>query len=793
MDRVPTLLLALGLTACASAPPPSARVALDIVQREAGPDLAARTQPSNGVVELSVFIDAGARDAEPPQVAAVAAQLAAERAGEGVTGRVWPEGSELTLRCNTREVVACTLRLARGLSARAPSKAEVERLVARLSEARRAAAAADPGRQAERLALHALLGDHAAGLFPLGEARDDASVDAARVGAFLAAHYGPQRALLVSAGELSIEQLSAASTHAFKRSPRASDQRGGRPTLEGEPRVLAEVDARDSLAIALLAPNLQRASAVAAAVRARLRQQRLAREVRGHVFPLRGGAVALLRVDTGQPSRALRASGHELARIRIEGEPQLAPKSADDGLGALLHQAGLRWLVRGEVGASDLLELGGGVTVTGARADRTREEDPDDARRSAVTERMRAALDSGREAAEPELLGEHDAESARVSLHNGTRIHVVARSGERVAIAVRFEGGSAEEPPLLHGRAALLAMATATACAGRGPGALEERLTEIGASLEPRVDADSWGLLLTAPAERALAATQLAMDCAIDPWLARRHVTTARSRARTRLGGREGPRELRARVAEVLAPEHPGALAPWGSVDGVANASLDAVRDLAHRTQRGSGLSVGLVGPVEADTMAAMIARRAALLPARGDGRPTRSGSPAVPSAREPGGPPAEVLQPSFGLLLWRVETPRAHPAGAKAFAALMRDGLSRIPGVSTPWHDAGVTPSGGWAAVAVVGSPETVAALRTGLHPASNAIDRGRLAEASARAFARYEATRAVRSGRAGGEAEALARAPFLAPGEGASDAQAARALAEALAGSEAHFLPLR
>src|SRR5205085_7205086 len=77
--------------------------------------------------------------------------------------------------------------------------------------------------------------------------------------------------------------------------------------------------------------------------------------------------------------------------------------------------------------------------------------------------------------------------------------------------------GAEQDPVGQHGRSALLATLTATACAGLGPDLLHEALAELDATLEPRVAAESYGLLMRAPVERWQAALDLALRCARMP------------------------------------------------------------------------------------------------------------------------------------------------------------------------------------------------------------------------------------------------------------------------------------
>src|SRR5687768_3279072 len=104
-----------------AAPPTSLGLVRD--GHGAGPDVAHIAQPNGERLQLALWLDAGARDVEPPQIATLAAWLAADAAGADVEAEVFPDGIELTTSCRKRELAACLGRLQRGLSLRRPDPA----------------------------------------------------------------------------------------------------------------------------------------------------------------------------------------------------------------------------------------------------------------------------------------------------------------------------------------------------------------------------------------------------------------------------------------------------------------------------------------------------------------------------------------------------------------------------------------------------------------------------------------------------------------------------------------------
>jgi predicted Zn-dependent peptidase len=602
----------------------------------AGPEVAVVRTTGTDLVELGLFLDAGSRDAQPPQVATIAAWLAAE-AAPGVRSRVLPDGTEHVLACSREQLRACLGRLASVLEVRRVDPARFSGARARLIEARRRADAADPGRGADALALRALYGEAGLGLVPLGRPEDDAATDAPAVASFLAAHYGPARALLVVAGEVEADAVASELQTVLARAPMAGQAREAARAAPSDGGVAVDVASERALTLALAAPDLERAHAGAKALQARLTRDQVASELRGHVFELRGGALALLRGRAAEPAAAVEAASHELARLHSEGTEAQAGYTPDASVAALVRRLGARWLVQGGTQPDAEWKLGIGVLVAGGRADQPKAEDPDRALRERTLAALQSAFELGRAQAAPELQAQRDASALTATLDNGARIELRAQPSELVAVAVRFRPGAGADPPLWHGRAALLATLATSACKGLGPAQLGGELVALGARLAPRVDADSWGVLLLAPAAHWQAALALALDCALHPVLGRAALATARARLLERHGGEEGALALAADVATQLESETPGALAPWGHPERQASVELTALRELWGESAIGSAVSVAAVGPIDLEPALGLVARRLATLPS---------------AARKPSGPrpsPASQAQPGHG------------------------------------------------------------------------------------------------------------------------------------------------
>src|SRR5262245_52754133 len=205
---------------------------------------------------------------------------------------VEPEGLELALWCPKDGLARCFDRLRRGLSLRAPAAPRLAAARTRLVAARRRAEAADPGRAADRLALRALYGEAAEGLVPLGAAREDSAASAAQIRAFLADHFGPNRALLVAIGEVDERGVVAAADRGLGGAPRARAARASARPQPAESGVQLDIDSRGALSLALAGPDLGAVQAAAAALRERLGREQLALQAGpAHAFRLRGNAL----------------------------------------------------------------------------------------------------------------------------------------------------------------------------------------------------------------------------------------------------------------------------------------------------------------------------------------------------------------------------------------------------------------------------------------------------------------------------------------------------------------------
>ena len=797
--RAAVLLLA----GCGSSTPARPTQHAAVVRVGQGPAVAlAGGTPSDGATQLALYVDAGSRDGEAPYAAAIAAQLLAERVGRGARAQAFPDGIEVVTVCDDG-LRACAVRLARGLALRAPSDSAIARVLAALRDRERAARASDPGRGADDLAVRALWPGEAARFLPLdlgAAASNKATFGAVR--ALVADAFGPSRALVAASGPITFDALAEAVRAAFGKAPAAARARDARelPAAENAAALATGVDAGSALSFALRTSDVALATRAATALRDELLRSKLARGASGHASSLRGGALAIVRVEpvSKDVAELVAHAGYIVERMRIEGLGAAPlPLPRDEPI-AMLRRLGVPFVAGAAQDATGTsIELGVGVLVGGARADRVAEKDPDAALRESERARLTEALRGGAALARPELDGELGEQAVTATLRNHSRVAVQALPADQVAIAVRLGEGAASDPPAQHGRAALLAYAMTVACAGRSPAALRAELAALGATLEPAVSASSLGIDVRAPAAHAGAAIALAVECALAPSLARGDVTRARLLLRERLGFSRrdtvlprGGGELRARVARHLSNKRaPGAIAPWGEMSTLASVDERALAELLARALRGPNIAVAITGALanlDAEAAAQVAARRLSKLaseraPAAKAAPPERAPASTARAKTngKPSNTPALPPQAVEALLVWSVPGcgDVSHAAGddaqlanardaARAFAASMSAALTSAE-LQLPWLDGDCSADLAWAAVLVRGPAPRIAELQAIATRAAATVSPKAALEAAERAARKRIGT----ADSLAGHAETLAETPWASAARTATE----------------------
>jgi len=762
--------LACWLSGCApkppQAPPPAvvARLPQQVVEpeRPKGVQLVTLPRATPGVVRLALYIDAGARDAELPQTATLAAWIA-ESSDPQIKATLFPDVTELALLCSPEEVSLGIEKLARALAVREPTPDMLSRARTRLRDGQRRALAHDAYGTADRSALTALLGSAAAGFFPLGTADTDLIAASEAVPDFLHDHYGPERAQLVAAGDLDPHSVRSALSE-LDRTPHARMPRQNRALSAHEPPQLdVAFDQSAALSFALAAEDTRTLHAAVQRLSAQLSANTHDVNVSAQVFAARSGALALVHVASLYTEATLEHAAREL--VRLSQQPALLGSNAlpapKDDLISISREIGLRFGAEGDATPHTLHFAAGlslrpsydaGPTATppakGAHA-----QVPGDAERAQNLQGLwRAALAQ----AAPEARGDIDNYVAAVTLDNGAKIDVQFSQGESVAIAVRIGVGAELDSPLTHGQAALLSTLTSVACAGMGPELVRARFASLGATLEARVDSESYGLALTVPKDHYTEALDLALRCARTPSRDPHDLVYAGVLLQQRLKQADASWLLRARAAEVLAPRAPGALAPWGDPDRIANITSRDLEDSLFVQQSGARWAVAVVGPVQVRETVESIAQRlgdlsrtreaaASPLDERGAALEDTDAPAASSPLRRTPSPlwnAASVKLPTHlphihsvdgvkVLTVWTAHGRFEHTIGARLYARALAVLLGAMPGIQVLAHEGDVYRETGFAALGLHVEPRVVQALPRLLTSVARSMDDAWLARA--------------------------------------------------------------
>jgi predicted Zn-dependent peptidase len=755
------LAVACGSSAGRVAPPPMSE---GVVDEADGTRIVLVPRDTRERLWLSLWIDAGSRDAESPELPTVA--LAGALASPEIAVRTLLDGIELSRACRRPALRACLEELAATVGAR---QLDPDRWSDAQEQRRRARTRTlgDRARQLDSLALEALFGRSVDPVLGQGEA--EPSRESAE--AFLADHAGPGRLLLVAVGDVGSAELREAVRATLGQIPPARRPRTPRPEV-GARAFRLEVGDRDATAAATLRPNIADAARLARRLVARVEADAPGVRSTADVFPVRGGAALIARVEGSRGRAALLDHLAELSE-----EPPLEasdPPPTEDGPRALAGWVGVRW-ASGQ-GSPARGGLGLGVLVDGGRADRVGEADPDAALRATAERQLEATLRSV--GAPVPLSGTVSPDGVDARVPGGGRILGRRLPGAaRLSAVVLFEGGAVEDTPEVHGITALLARLASESCEELARRELGQTLEALGIDAAWHVQADAWGLRVEGPPTRWREIAYLAPRCAAVPLLER----LERARQPMMLGLRSSAQLGRAAAASLLSPTAPGRVAPFGSWQG-----LDAVTPRALARARGQRVArararIAIAGDVAMDDAARILARGAA----RWDVGAAPELAPWAPSTEWLRG----IRHPEDrheAVIAWAAESPAATNAAAAAFAAAMGGALSSEPGLRTRWSEGGAQGGRAFALVGVeVTDPDVLDELPARVARASSAVEWDAVA---ARAVADGEERRAWAESSPRQVAMALAAEPEAPPSR-----DGAREALRRLAGGPARHVVLR
>lgn len=704
------VLSALFASACGSAAPvKTIEVSAEQSDNVKGLALRVVSQPSaDDLVLLSLWVHVGSRNARPAQLATLAAFAAAERASGGadaplIRPEVMPHLTSFEMLCPKQALKTCASKLLSVLRVTEIGEKTLDHAKAQLLAARRQAFT-------DNTTYALVLAGHDVGLSPLGLADADDAVDAAEVTSFLREFYGPSRAVMIAGGDLSLSELVDAASAPL-------DGLRARPTgalqlahdWPSEDLVRSEAGDADVLAalIPLASPDAAHAAKASLDAQPPLpRHSRLRFETAAVDDGARGILTLTLRVPQDMPKDAGRRAldsitPRVLLRIaRLMREPPRPSRESrhvdpPTNLRGRALQLAERWASE-QVAPSDetrgvrLISLFAAGRGDGAAKERSRRRDRQEVPSLSVEEEWARLT---------ERL-EHAAGDA--PLENGAELRIAHTSAGQVGLALLFKAGAGQDPAALHGRTALLATLAASSCQHLEHGQLDAELRRLGATMTPFVDAETWGIAVTAPEPRAREGLDLLFHCAQWPAIERGELNTARTRLLSRLTAAPAA----AWTADMIAPQAPGFIAPWGAPDRIRRITPGAVtRQLADSLMGRRVTLVIAAKPTLAETLVSQGRARLATLPA---GRPPRRSvlGRAAAEIQVTQSPNSETRV----VAAWRVM--RAGPdrrsaacpsVQAEAFAELVANELSRTHRLASRWTGGGCGAFGAWAAVEVL------------------------------------------------------------------------------------------
>ncbi|MFK7985381.1 MAG: hypothetical protein AB8I08_05075 [Sandaracinaceae bacterium] len=663
------------LLACGAAHTPVTETVSEAVDDAGALQVLAIPRPTGGRVWLSRWVDAGPRHGAPGAAALAAAALS----NSTIHGRALPDGVELQRTCEAENLAECL----EGLAAAVGQREVPESARSRLRDARRRALP-NLRRRADGLAVSALLGRDVDPLLGPEASAADAT-------AFLAEHAGAGRILLIGVGDLERERFRDLARDAFDGVPAASGQRAERAPLQSAVEV--DVDTQAHAAVAVAQPSVAQAAGLA---------RRLLGRDRGtsaEVFPIRGGALTLLR--GGTPEQLVHA-----AQLALSESPTEAPPPPPDSPLAVARAHGARWISRSSAGTPPVrAALGVGAVLAGGRGDDLQAEDPDRSPREAAQAQLRALLEPAAPSGAPSR-NETEIAGVRLSIRD-------LPGAPDAAVVLRFEGGADEEPANAHGVTWMLASLAESGCSRVARDELGRPPEQLGLDVRAFIEPEAWGLALSGPRDLYRELIYLAVRCAEVPHRGRLEAARAE-------GVADAERHaLAAAGARLLAPHCPGRVRPEGSAVGISaihHASLERWRQ---RVATRSRLTAVFVGDTPTD---AVVARFAQLLPRLPEGTAATPLDWPAPEAE------LTTLHQPEGINVWVAWDASAEGPSAEwvagTFAEVVGRSLNREPGVRVESSEAGASAGRVWASVQLSVSEAALTALPQHLSRALSGLD---------------------------------------------------------------------
>lgn len=677
MRRLVLAATCLGLSACGAGARATRQASTTTQVEQSGAlSLLVLERPLGDTVALSLWIDVGTMDAPNASHALIAAQVLSSRLGLEI--RVTSDATSFRQLCARDELDVCLARFGEVLRARAVSEQELAQALIAVRQ-RREHGLAESRRASLGLALEGVLGR---AIHPLGDAEDDVTREG--LSRFLAAHYGPDRALVIAVGEGDSDAMREATMRVD--GPSAEATREGLEDGAATLHAFDESHLPPSWTFAARAETEREARAMADAWLARAGDEESV-----SVFPTRLGWVSTLSTSSNEPRALLCMATWMRARdLRVH-----TPVQSDAW--TLSHQHGDAWAARDDRTRTLRVSFAGAGRVDASTAERV------DALLAART---------------PSLA--RDANLLRVTVDGSALSVVDSLGGETASVELRFAGAASDGPTT-----------------GASAIALEALHARCFEDASVTLDGGSLRVLFHAPADALAERAALALDCVAAYAPSPHALDHAR---RSRIARATIDSERRAVVARLLSPEAPGWIVPEGartSLSDVPSVDVEA-RLLAWQTTR--DVVIGWPRQLEESEARALALQ---VIPPRVDpAMPTSEAPRTSPIAAAETRVHAEIAD---GEIMVAVRVDGADQPGSGEGACASLDAWSHANAARPHWRARGEALGWSWCAIALRAWPEG-AAPSVNAQALREAMDAARVRGLQARDLSRADVAMAAR-----------------------------------------------
>ncbi|QQR91661.1 MAG: hypothetical protein IPJ88_08080 [Myxococcales bacterium] len=557
--------------------------------------------------KVSLWINAGFRDAMPGPVAAAAAQIAATRVGDYAEAYTYPDAIEIHATCPRLLWKSCTRQLLASFNTREASDYE-------LSQAQKKLKNNDNPElgNLDWTVLLKLLGKQGARFFPNTQ---NFSVKANRstIAAFMQQQFAPNRALILAEG---VPDFSAFEDFVVGNTSHLAQAKSA---------ATRDLSLDDVFILKLVHPVWGELAAST--------DEFNSTPFVSAGIEVRGGVLLTLQSQSTDANNFAERLGFALAQVQQQHNEETNWKDRFFSATDTMTAVGLHWAAA-PYSKSDFSKLSLALRVP---IKCNAEEVDLHLKRGIAAARLNTSAQStdfGKEAI----------------LENGARVlwEKHAPSG-RIEFEWAVASGAAFDPPLRHGRAALMSLSTSLSCGGLPEAVFKSMLLENDIILRPWVDANAWGLYLNAPEEKWHEALRLLLHCIRMPSFNQTTLHQAKYLLRHEISNQGPAADFFIAVAQQLAPSTPGAIFPQGSEQGISMFSLSEFRDAWLEHVVGNNIQFHMRGELPIDTVFEMVGKALARFPeGKKSDLPPEGSNQRKATPEQP-----EQKQPNRWLVLW--------------------------------------------------------------------------------------------------------------------------------------------